>query len=452
MVLGPLPCSVPTYHRLLGSGGSYLLRLPTRHLKYDRKAGEPMPTLRDVYGNSGTSGYTVDFFTLTAPGAKSAYLACPFFSTYEPIQKLTAQGCKVRLIVRLCSITPPPVLRRALDDKLVTIRYFTSRDFHAKLYIVDGHALVGSANLTGSGLYSNREISVVLQKDRDPAFDSLPGLFNLFWDFGDVLNEEVLAAYTQAFRKIGLAKEEKEFEEFLTKLVPAAAPPTARVGSDLVSAKRSFLQSLRRKYDEELLPAYAEVRELFSRFGRRRPEYAAGDLEIELNRFLGWSRLVHAPGDSWKQAALIEAPARALRIEPILQQWHAAADVGEGDMVDDSREVERITRLRQNLRDAATIEALGYEELFETLIACHAFYDTLRFVSGGLEGLRREFASRNSLKSIKETLVYLLHGEGVETGIDLDALVGVAVWLGEVLEERLPGQVHRAGVFAPVAG
>jgi hydroxymethylglutaryl-CoA lyase/(R)-citramalyl-CoA lyase len=42
-----------------------------------------------------------------------------------------------------------------------------------------------------------------------------------------------------------------------------------------------------------------------------------------------------------------------------------------------------------------------------------------------------------------EDLVYLLHGEGVETGIDLDALVDVALWLERQLGRRLDGLVHR---------
>ena len=54
--------------------------------------------------------------------------------------------------------------------------------------------------------------------------------------------------------------------------------------------------------------------------------------------------------------------------------------------------------------------------------------------------------------SATEDLVYLLHGEGIETGIDLDALIGVAQWLEGVLGRPLEGQVYRAGTFAPVAG
>ena len=40
----------------------------------------------------------------------------------------------------------------------------------------------------------------------------------------------------------------------------------------------------------------------------------------------------------------------------------------------------------------------------------------------------------------------MLHGEGVETGIDLDALIDVAGWLEGVLGRQLRGQVYRAGV------
>jgi isopropylmalate/homocitrate/citramalate synthase len=69
---------------------------------------------------------------------------------------------------------------------------------------------------------------------------------------------------------------------------------------------------------------------------------------------------------------------------------------------------------------------------------------------GGLGGC--PFAPRATGNIATEDLVYLLHGEGVETGIDLDALIGVAEWLEAVLGRELPGHVYRAGAFARVAG
>ena len=69
---------------------------------------------------------------------------------------------------------------------------------------------------------------------------------------------------------------------------------------------------------------------------------------------------------------------------------------------------------------------------------------------GGIGGC--PFAPKATGNICTEDLVYMLHGEGVETGIDLDALITVAEWLESRLGRQLPGQVYRAGVFAPVAG
>jgi len=54
------------------------------------------------------------------------------------------------------------------------------------------------------------------------------------------------------------------------------------------------------------------------------------------------------------------------------------------------------------------------------------------------------FSPRATGNVATEDLVYLLEGEGVDTGVDLDALVGVAQWLEGVLGRTLEGYVHRA--------
>jgi hydroxymethylglutaryl-CoA lyase/(R)-citramalyl-CoA lyase len=69
---------------------------------------------------------------------------------------------------------------------------------------------------------------------------------------------------------------------------------------------------------------------------------------------------------------------------------------------------------------------------------------------GGIGGC--PFAPRATGNISTEDLVYLLHGEGIETGIDLEALIGVSEWLEGVLGRQLEGQVYRAGTFSAVAG
>ena len=62
------------------------------------------------------------------------------------------------------------------------------------------------------------------------------------------------------------------------------------------------------------------------------------------------------------------------------------------------------------------------------------------------------FAPKATGNIATEDLVYLLHGMGHETGIDLERLVECAAWLAGQLGKELPGQVHKAGTFEAVAG
>jgi len=68
---------------------------------------------------------------------------------------------------------------------------------------------------------------------------------------------------------------------------------------------------------------------------------------------------------------------------------------------------------------------------------------------GGLGGC--PYAPRATGNVATEDLVYLLDGEGVETGVDLDGLVATSQWLEGVLGRRLEGYVYRAGSFPPRA-
>jgi hydroxymethylglutaryl-CoA lyase/(R)-citramalyl-CoA lyase len=67
---------------------------------------------------------------------------------------------------------------------------------------------------------------------------------------------------------------------------------------------------------------------------------------------------------------------------------------------------------------------------------------------GGLGGC--PFAPRATGNIATEDLVYMLEEEGIDTGVDLDELIAVSVWLASVMQTELPGLVHRAGRFVPV--
>jgi len=65
---------------------------------------------------------------------------------------------------------------------------------------------------------------------------------------------------------------------------------------------------------------------------------------------------------------------------------------------------------------------------------------------GGLGGC--PFAPRATGNVATEDVLYLLDREGVETGVELDALIAVAEWVAELLGRDLPGRVYRAGPFS----
>jgi len=79
------------------------------------------------------------------------------------------------------------------------------------------------------------------------------------------------------------------------------------------------------------------------------------------------------------------------------------------------------------------------------LAALEAGASVLDASVGGLGGC--PFAPRATGNVATEDLVYLLHREGVETGIELEALIEVAEWLSGLLGRTLEGRVYRAGVF-----
>jgi hydroxymethylglutaryl-CoA lyase/(R)-citramalyl-CoA lyase len=85
----------------------------------------------------------------------------------------------------------------------------------------------------------------------------------------------------------------------------------------------------------------------------------------------------------------------------------------------------------------------GYANAIAALEAGATLFDAS---CGGLGGC--PYAPRATGNIATEDLVYLLTGEGIETGIDLDALVATSEWLEGVLDRRLEGQVYRAGTWA----
>src|SRR5262245_36781646 len=116
-------------------------------------------TQHKLYTNADETRSALSFFIANANRCTLARLACPFFTTTEPLTILNAAGVtNIQLMVRLCSATMPDAIRAAVAIPGVTVRYYASDTFHAKFYILGDIALLGSANLTKTGLQINHEL------------------------------------------------------------------------------------------------------------------------------------------------------------------------------------------------------------------------------------------------------------------------------------------------------
>jgi isopropylmalate/homocitrate/citramalate synthase len=82
----------------------------------------------------------------------------------------------------------------------------------------------------------------------------------------------------------------------------------------------------------------------------------------------------------------------------------------------------------------------GYANAVAALDAGARLFDSS---CGGLGGC--PYAPRATGNIATDDLVYLFEGDGIKTGIELDALVETSDWLERVLGRRLEGQVYRAG-------
>ena len=85
----------------------------------------------------------------------------------------------------------------------------------------------------------------------------------------------------------------------------------------------------------------------------------------------------------------------------------------------------------------------GYANAVAALDAGATLFDASCAGLGGCP-----YAPRATGNIATEDLVYLFAGDGVETGVDIDALIATSEWLEGVLGRRLEGQVYRAGAWA----
>lgn len=361
-----------------------------------------------IFSNGPNKDYVINPFSHLIAGSSRLHLAAPYFTQADPLLEAARKGKSVQLLIGLNEATSPQALRKIHEVSGIAIRYLTSR-FHAKIYIFDKAALLGSANLTDGGLRANREAVITLDREEDAeALEEIRALFVELWDAGQVLTREKLDAFEKTYNE--LRRKTPDAEKEIEAALGQAQPHNINVASHEKSSERVFLETLRQEVYEQYRPAFSEVTSILEEGGFRRPDLADVGIENETNRFLNYVRLTHVIGDeAWQSAPLRSAEERRNLIRDYAQEWVEAAD----NKVPENYAA-WLRTVKQTFGTREAIQAADKAQIIDGLMSLHAFIEQLRFVKGGQKNLPTEFwkVNNDDVARVKSILTYLLHGPG----------------------------------------
>ena len=174
-----------------------------------------------IFSNGPGKDYVDGPFAHMLEESNRANLAAPYFTNSDRIVDAAQKGTRIKLLVELNLSTSPTALRQVHNSDGIEIRHL--RNFHAKIYIFDDMALLGSANLTHNGLHGNREAVIRLDRKTDnDVIEEMSALFDELWSNGTDLTASDLDAFEYARsdqleqrRRAGLSDPGKSIEEAL---------------------------------------------------------------------------------------------------------------------------------------------------------------------------------------------------------------------------------------------
>jgi isopropylmalate/homocitrate/citramalate synthase len=184
-------------------------------------------------------------------------------------------------------------------------------------------------------------------------------------------------------------------------------------------------------------------------FNRRNGNMSLGEATAQVREMVEASELPTTVVVSVAFGCPFEGRVDSARVADLCEQLDAAGELVLADTIGVAtptqvrRLVERVSILGppvgvhlHNTRNT------GYANAVAALEAGATVFDAS---VGGLGGC--PYAPKATGNVATEDLVYVLEGEGVETGIDVDGLIGVSRWLEELLGRQLEGYVYRAGAW-----
>lgn len=346
-------------------------------------------------------------------------VASAFFSDAVAVADLVSRGCTVDLVVRLGHGTDAQALSECVGMDGVNIRYFAHTSYHPKFFIFGGScALVGSANLTRSGLGKpdgsvNQEACVVVRPE-DPDFERLADYFAELWDSAHAFGSAEAAHYREAME--GLPDPREGVRAALARSGLELGRFRNLGGRSLRLARESlYSQDHQRRY-QKALGAIRQVTNAYAAGGVRLEPRVP--LAIEVDQLFNFLR-ERAPGDGYRDSPILFGDARGERIEGAVAKYRLE-DPGYLHVIAE----ERYPAIAAVFGSAAALEAANADDLWAALSVVHALKERQRYFEGGLAAMRGRILDANGVERVRRTLRHLAFGAGAPANRVADCLFG----------------------------
>ncbi|NPU86377.1 MAG: NgoFVII family restriction endonuclease [Syntrophaceae bacterium] len=334
-------------------------------------------------------------------------IAVAFLTDTDILKELNKRGCNIRIIVRLGYPTLPYALENLLKMERVEARFYSDRTFHPKLYIFGSSgALVGSANLTKSAMFTNQEIMIQIDPE-DNVFSQLLDVFSEYWAEANVLTKDIVKKYDDIYNQYkSLNGDESRLEEKVQKYIGKVIFSNITRDKENKTKENIFIEDYRKTY-QETVNAFRAVRSVYENVGARKVDEKHIPLRLEIDSFISFVREAHAKKDKWETTPIISGEKQIKQIRELIEEWHETPRLYfENTIVN-----ENYPRLLSVFDSEDSICKSTPDEMFHALCTLHSFHDRLRYFDGGLDTLKNEFLGKNKIDKIKSSLSYLVFGK-----------------------------------------
>lgn len=337
---------------------------------------------------------------------KTMMIASAFFTDADLVARLASSRITINLVVRLGFPTSPNALRTVFQNPNVNTRFFTDESFHPKLIIFDDdRALVGSANLTKSGIDSNQEIMISIDS-YDDVFIGLIETFNSYWKDAKVLTNEVLNEYQKIYRDHDKAA--KGIAELNNKVLDKIGViRTNNITTDvsIKGSKSIFTHAYQQNY-QSYLTAFNKIQSVYQEFTRKTPDNVI-PLRLEIDSFFSFVKDQIATGETWSETKL-EFDNNISKLRENISEWlNTYWPHYEEKIIPHNYPL-----IQNNFSSPEKINELDYDQIIETLMVLHSFHDRYRFYKGGKASQIPTFIQLNPIEDVKRSIIHLLYGRG----------------------------------------